>query len=54
MNDSTFDIVLRSGTIIDGTGTPSRPGDVAVSKGRIAAVGTVTGRGKVEVDCRGL
>ncbi len=54
MNESTFDIVLRNGTVIDGTGTPSRPGDVAVSRGRIAAVGRVTGRGKVEVDCRGL
>ena len=33
------DLVLRGGTVIDGTGAPARRADVAVSGGRISAVG---------------
>ena len=33
------DLLLRGGTIIDGTGAPRRGGDVAVANGRIQAVG---------------
>src|SRR6516164_8995678 len=36
---SMHDIVIRGGTIIDGTGAPSHTGDVAVAGERIAAVG---------------
>ena len=34
-----LDLVIRSGTVIDGTGAPGRPADVAVQDGRIAEVG---------------
>ncbi len=34
------DVVLKGGTLIDGTGTPPRPADVAVKGGRIVAVGS--------------
>ena len=33
------DIVIRGGTIVDGTGKPAFGGDVAIDGGRIAAVG---------------
>ena len=48
------DLVIRGGFIVDGTGAPGHTGDLAVSGGRIAEVGTVTGRGTREVDARDL
>ena len=48
------DLVVRGGTILDGTGAPPRTGDVAVSGDRITAVGQVTTTGTVEVDARGM
>ena len=36
---TTADILIRGGTIIDGSGSPGRPGDVAVHDGYIAAIG---------------
>ena len=34
-----FDLVIRNGTVIDGSGAPRRVADVAVQDGKIAAVG---------------
>ena len=48
------DIVIRGGTIIDGTGKAPFSGDVAIAGGRIAAVGGKQGPGKREVDAAGL
>jgi N-acyl-D-aspartate/D-glutamate deacylase len=47
-----FDLVIRNGTIVDGTGASSREGDVAISRGRIAAVGRFEGSGSEEIDAR--
>jgi N-acyl-D-aspartate/D-glutamate deacylase len=47
------DLVIRGGTLVDGTGTPARTGDVAVDGERIAAVGGQIGPGKREIDARG-
>jgi len=49
-----FDLVIRNGTVIDGTGNPGRVADVAVSEGRIVAVGEVTEPGENEIDAAGL
>jgi N-acyl-D-amino-acid deacylase len=51
---ATFDLVVRGGTVADGSGGPVREADVAVKDGRIVAVGEVTGSGAEEVDARGL
>jgi N-acyl-D-aspartate/D-glutamate deacylase len=48
------DIVIRGGTIIDGTGKAAFSGDVAIAGGRIAAVGGKQGPGKREIDAAGL
>ena len=34
------DLVIRAGTVVDGTGGPPRTADVAVDGGRISAVGS--------------
>ncbi len=44
------DIVIRNGTIVDGTGAERFVGDVALDGDRIVAVGRVPGRGKEELD----
>jgi N-acyl-D-aspartate/D-glutamate deacylase len=49
---SRFDLVIRGGTVVDGTGGEPRQADVAVSHGRIVTVGTVDGRGAEEIDAK--
>ena len=51
---SDFDLVIRNGHIVDGSGKPGFDGDVAMQDGRIAAVGLVSGRGTEEIDAKGL
>ncbi|MEO0784105.1 MAG: amidohydrolase family protein [Pseudomonadota bacterium] len=51
---ATHDLVIRGGHVVDGTGAPGRETDIAVDKGRITAVGDITGRGHEEIDARGL
>src|SRR5262245_56310861 len=48
------DLVIRGGTVYDGTGTPGIRADVAVRGDRIVGVGTVTARGGVEIEATGL
>jgi N-acyl-D-amino-acid deacylase len=55
VDDDEFDLVVRGGTVVDGTGTPRRRVDVAVRDGRIAEVGRLDGRTAAEVfDAEGL
>src|SRR5437762_2173623 len=48
------DIVIRGGTIIDGTGKPAFTGDVAIAGGVIAGAGGKQGPGKREIEADGL
>jgi N-acyl-D-amino-acid deacylase len=48
-----FDLVIRSGSVVDGSGGPSRVADVAIVDGKIAKIGKVDGRGATEIDARG-
>ena len=45
-----YDLVVRNGAVVDGSGMPARPADVGVSDGAIVAVGAVEGRGTREID----
>ena len=47
------DLVVRGGTVIDGTGAPRRTADVAVSDGVVVEVGAVEGTGRREIDADG-
>src|SRR4051812_26507330 len=47
------DIVIRGGTIVDGTGAPAYAGDVALSGDRIVQVGGKAGPGRREVKAEG-
>jgi N-acyl-D-aspartate/D-glutamate deacylase len=49
-----YDLIIRNGTIVDGLGSESYVGDIAVSEGVIAAVGAVDGSGTREIDATGL
>ena len=48
------DLVIRNGTVVDGTGAPGIRADVAVDGDRITAVGTVPEPGRREIDAIGL
>jgi N-acyl-D-aspartate/D-glutamate deacylase len=48
-----YDLVVRGGTVVDGSGDEPFVGDVAASAGRVAAVGEVRGSGREEIDARG-
>ena len=47
------DLVIRGGTVIDGSGGPPREADVAIAGDRILAVGEVTAKGTREIDASG-
>ena len=50
----SYDLVFRNGSVIDGTGSPPRRADVAVSGERIVAVGDIpAGTGAREIDIAG-
>ena len=51
---TTFDLCVRNGTIVDGLGGEPFVGDVAISDGVIAAVGSVDGEAVREIDATGL
>jgi len=49
----THDLVIRGGTIVDGTGGTPFQGDIAIDNGLITAVGTVESPGREEIDATG-
>ena len=48
-----MDLVIRGGTVVDGTGAAGFEADVGVQDGQIVAIGTIPGRGREEIDARG-
>ncbi len=49
-----YDMIIRNGTVIDGSGAPGRVADVAITAGRITAVDTNLGPADKEIDATGL
>jgi N-acyl-D-aspartate/D-glutamate deacylase len=48
-----YDLVIRGGTVVDGSGQPGYKADVGVTAGKIAAIGAITERGAEEIDAAG-
>jgi N-acyl-D-aspartate/D-glutamate deacylase len=51
---STHDVIIRGGTVVDGTGAPARTADVAISDGVVAEVGKVDADATRTIDADGL
>jgi dihydroorotase/N-acyl-D-amino-acid deacylase len=50
-----YDVVIRNGRIVDGTGSPWYSGDIGIRQGRIARIGNLTGAAaKRTIDARGM
>ena len=51
---NNYDILIKNGTIADGSGTPTYLGSVAINADTIAAVGKLKATGTLEIDATGL
>jgi len=49
-----YDLIIRGGTIVDGSGEEKFTGDIAIQGDKIAAVGTIAESGHQEIDAQGL
>ena len=47
------DLVIKGGSVVDGTGAPARTADVAITDGVVTEVGTVKGKAREKVDADG-
>jgi N-acyl-D-aspartate/D-glutamate deacylase len=50
----SYDLLIKNGTVVDGTGAPSYQADVAVVDGKIAEIGTITDGAKKTIDASDL
>ena len=51
---TSYDVIVRNTSIVDGTGAPSFEGSVGIRGDRIAKVGEIAERGSIDIDARGL
>ncbi|MCU1429777.1 MAG: N-acyl-D-aspartate/D-glutamate deacylase [Actinomycetia bacterium] len=49
-----LDVVIRGGTVVDGTGAPAYRADIGVSDGRIVSIGAVSDEAAEEIDAGGM
>ncbi len=52
-SEPIYDVVIRNGRVLDGSGNPWILADVAIKDGRFARIGKVSERGRQEIDARG-
>lgn len=48
-----YDLVIRHGMIVDGSGGAAYPADVGIAHGRIATIGRITGAARRTIDAGG-
>jgi N-acyl-D-amino-acid deacylase len=48
-----YDLIIRNGTIIDGSGLPRYQGDVGITQGRVASIGKITDSAREVIDAEG-
>jgi N-acyl-D-aspartate/D-glutamate deacylase len=48
------DLVIRGGSVVDGSGQPPRTADIGIADGRVIETGRDVGRGRRELDAEGL
>jgi N-acyl-D-amino-acid deacylase len=51
---SVFDLILRGGSVVDGTGSPARVADIGLEGDRITSVGDLSSASGETIDCQGL
>ena len=52
---TVYDVIIRGGTVIDGTGRPRAVADVGILRGYVARVGSLAGqKATTEIDATGL
>lgn len=54
MSEQHYDLLIRGGSVVDGTGAPARTADVGVNEGRIAAIGDAPGTAVRTIKADGL
>ena len=50
----SYDLVIKNGIVVDGTGRPRYQADVAIARGKVAAIGKVTEGARRTIDADGL
>src|SRR4051812_29207467 len=50
----TYDVIIRHGRVVDGSGNPAFYADVAVRDGHIVGIGKIGGQAKSEIEAKGL
>jgi len=50
----TYDLLIKNGLLVDGTGAPARRADVAITGGTITEIGHVTGGATRVIDAAGI
>jgi N-acyl-D-amino-acid deacylase len=54
-SNETYDVIIRNGRILDGSGNSSYLGDIAINADTIAAIGDLKDKkGKLDIDAKGL
>ncbi len=53
-SNDQYDLVIRGGNVVDGTGAPARQADLAIVADQIVAVGPNLATGREEIDATGL